>query len=109
MKTKKCLLIWTELINIVLTTSTKFGNFWRNLMVKFYKSIFNLKSLDVSQYIYFNPTKIASIEDIKTIIELNNNFKLPNEANASDNYTNLSDYIYRNIKNIYTTGYRQYK
>jgi len=62
-------------------------------------SKFNLKSLDISQYIYFNPTKIASIEDIKTIVELDNTFKLPNEANVNDNYANLSDYIYRNIRN----------
>jgi hypothetical protein len=62
-------------------------------------SKFNLKSLDVSQYIYFNPTKMASIEDIKTIVELDNTFKLPNETNVNDNYANLSDYIYRNIIN----------
>jgi predicted GNAT family N-acyltransferase len=62
-------------------------------------SKFNLKTLETSQYIYFNPTKIASIEDIKTIVELNNTFKLPNEANVNDNYKNLSEYIYRIIKN----------
>ncbi len=62
-------------------------------------SKFNLKSLDISKYIYFNPTKIASIDDIKTIVELDNTFKLPNESNVNDNYANLSDYIYRNIRN----------
>ena len=62
-------------------------------------SKFNLKTLEMSQYIYFNPTKMASIEDIKTIVELNNTFKLPNEANANDTYKNLSEYIYRIIKN----------
>jgi hypothetical protein len=62
-------------------------------------SKFNLKSLDISKYIYFNPTKVASIDDIKTIVELDNTFKLQNEANVNDNYANLSDYIYRNIRN----------
>jgi len=74
MKTKKCLLIWTELINIVLTTSTKFGNFWRNLMVKFYKSIFNLKSYNFDKQ--FDNTGVASI------INCNSKLYVPAHFNA---------------------------
>jgi len=56
---------------------------------------YNLKNLNTSTHIYFNPNKTESIDEIKTIIETNDYFILPNDSDINDTYQNLSEYILR--------------
>ena len=56
---------------------------------------YNLKDLTTNTHIYFNPNNSEDLDAIKTIIESNDEFTLPNEKDINDNYKNLSEYICR--------------
>ena len=56
---------------------------------------YNLKDLTTNRHIYFNPNISEDLDAIKTIIESNEEFTLPNENDINDTYQNLSEYIFR--------------
>ena len=58
---------------------------------------YNLKDLTTNRHIYFNPNISEDLDAIKTIIESNEEFTLPNENDINDTYQNLSEYIFRSI------------
>lgn len=58
---------------------------------------YNLKKQNVRTYVYFNPSKIHEIDEIKTFIEYEDDIYFPDAFNPIDNYDNLKEYIYRNI------------
>jgi hypothetical protein len=60
---------------------------------------YNLRGLTTTTHLYFNPNNSNNLDDIKTIIENDNNFTLPNERDINDTYQNLSEYICRLIDN----------
>ena len=55
---------------------------------------YNLNQLTPSRHIYFNPNISEDLDAIKTIIESNEEFTLPNENDINDNYQILSEYIF---------------
>jgi hypothetical protein len=60
---------------------------------------YNLKNLNTNTYIYFNPSNAEKIDEIKTIIEMDDTLNFPNESDINDTYKNLSQLILRG-KNV---------
>ena len=67
--------------------------------VLLYMSVkYNLQNLNATSHIYFNPNTEKPLDEIKTIIEMDEHFILPNENDANDTYQNLAKYIGRLIE-----------
>ena len=59
---------------------------------------FNLKNLHTTSYVYFNPNSTNQLDEIHTIVEMNDAFSLPNEDDKQDTYRHLTTYMNRVIK-----------
>jgi hypothetical protein len=64
---------------------------------------YNIKNdKDIKTYIYFKPTESNSLDDIKTLIENDDEIELypkNDDLNPYNSYKNVTDYIYRIITN----------